>query len=442
MECDHLVGRNVRHEAVGVVLHTYPAMRANLAGRMAGFFTSVLARQDKPWLPACSLAALLSAGGFTALPAVADEAMTQTPPPFSLDLFDPPHADGHGMAGDHGMSGDHAMTGDHAPTPAGVFGANMVPAGHFMFAYTPMFMHMDDNYIGSSVISPNTIVSSVRLPQPMTMMGMTFNNYRIVPTSMDVQMHMFHAMYGVTDWLTLMVMATYEHKSMTMTTYKGVMGTTVLGQTTNNSEGFGDTAVTSLWRLYEDPMNHVHLNLGLSLPSGSTTETMTMLSPMNKTMTMRASYGMQLGTGTVDLLPGITYKGHLNQWSWGAAYRGRLALDNNDEGYHYGYRHSLTGWGGYTWLPGLTTTARVAGSIEDRIHGSDALISGLMQGSNPLYYGGKRIDLFGGIELAGAPYGLGNTHLSVEGGGPVYQDLNGPQLGQAWQITAALGIGF
>ena len=43
------------------------------------------------------------------------------------------------------------------------------------------------------------------------MMGMmTFDTYRIVPTSMDMQMHMFHAMYGVTDWLNIMVMASYD----------------------------------------------------------------------------------------------------------------------------------------------------------------------------------------------------------------------------------------
>ncbi|HUI21910.1 MAG TPA: hypothetical protein VLZ74_12815 [Methylocella sp.] len=65
---------------------------------------------------------------------------------------------------------------------------------------------------------------------------------------------------------------------------------------------------------------------------------------------------MQLGTGIVDFLPGANYRGQFDQWSWGAVYRGRLALDNNSEGYHYGYQHELSGWGGYTWIPGVTTT--------------------------------------------------------------------------------------
>ena len=33
-------------------------------------------------------------------------------------------------------------------------------------------------------------------------------------------------------------------------------------------------------------------------------------------------------------------------------------------------------------------------------------------------------------------------HGALEGGGPVYQDLNGPQLGRAWQINVAARIGF
>lgn len=333
--------------------------------------------------------------------------------------------------------------GDHGKTPAGVFGANMLGAGSFMLAYTPSYMSMSDNYIGSSVVSPQQIVTTIPSNMTMSQMGMTMReNYRIVPTSMDAQMHMFHAMYGVTDWLTVMAMGSYVYKSMTMTTFAGMKGTSFLGVSKASTEGAGDTMVGGLVKIYQDATNHVHVNLGLSLPSGSTTETIKMLSPMGTMMAMRASYGMQLGTGTVDFLPGITYTGHLQQWSWGAAYRGRLALDNNDQGYHYGDLHEMTAWGGYTWAPGFTTTARIAGSTQGRIHGADPQIFGLMQGTNPQFYGGQRIDVLGGIEFMGKPYGLGNTRLSVEGGAPVYQNLNGPQLGRAWQITGALSVGL
>ncbi len=196
-------------------------------------------------------------------------------------------------------------------------------------------------------------------------------------------------------------------------------------------------------RLYDDGVNHIHVNLGLSLPTGDIAEQVTMLSPQNgMPMTMRAMYGMQIGTGTLDFLPGVTYTGNKYLWSWGAAYRGRIALDDNSEGYRWGDYHELTGWLGYTFIPGVTATARVAGSTQGKIEGSDPLIAGPMQGTVPGYYGGQRVDLFGGIEIAGHQFGLGNTRLAIEAGAPVYQDLNGPQLGQDWQLNASLGVRF
>lgn len=380
------------------------------------------------------LTAIALASGLAAAPACAAD--LSMPGPMTMDMS------GQGASMD--MNGQNMDGMDHAAIPAGVYGAGMVGAGHFMFSYTPSYMRMSDNYIGDSVVSPNT-VATTHLPAPVMMMGMPMpvDYFRIVPTSMDVQMHMFHAMYGVTDWLNVMVMGAYDLKSMTMLTYKGAMGTTVLGSTTNRTSGFGDTSVMSLWRVYKDPINEVHINVGLSLPTGSTTETMNMLMPMGTYMSMRANYGMQLGTGTVDLLPGVTYLGHIAQWSWGAIYRGRLALGDNTEGYEYGYRQEISGWAGYRWIPGVTSTFRVEGDVWDRIHGSDPnIMAGLMQGTYPYFYGGQRINLLGGLEVSGAPFGLQHVSLAIEGGAPVYQNLNGPQLGEAWQLTGALHVGF
>jgi hypothetical protein len=198
----------------------------------------------------------------------------------------------------------------------------------------------------------------------------------------------------------------------------------------NATESFGDTSVISLWRIYEDQIHHVQLNLGVSLPTGSTTRSMTMLSPMNMAMAMRASYDMQLGSGTVDLLPGASYVGHIRRWSWGAIWRTRLALEDNTEGYRHGDLHEISVWGGYTLMPGITTTARLAGTDQNPIHNSDPMIAGLAQDMNPSFYG-KQLDLLGGIDIAGARFGLNAATIAIEAGGAVFQNLNGPQLGQA-----------
>ena len=328
---------------------------------------------------------------------------------------------------------------DHGRAPSGVHAANVIDAGKLMFGYNPMFMHMEDNYMGSSKVSPQTIVTTI--PSKIKM-GPMYEMYRVVPSSMDVEAHMFSAMYGVTDSVSVMVMAPYLIKTMAMTTFAGAMGATALGASHGKTEGLGDTSLASVYRLHKDHTEEVLLDLGLSLPTGSITENITMLSPMNKMMTMRGSYGMQLGTGTVDLMSGATYKGYCNDWSWGAAWRGRVAMDTNSKGYRYGDQHELTGWGGYSWMPGVTATLRIDGTVQDRIHGADPMITGLMQGTNPAFYGGTLVDLLGGITIDGNRFGLKNTSFAIEAGDNIHQHLNGPQLGRSSIIDLAIRVGL
>lgn len=257
-----------------------------------------------------------------------------------------------GTSTDYGSIG---MAGERIP--AGVTGAYMVPAGTGMFNYTPSFMHMSGNYIGSSQVSPQTIASSIFSGQFMTMtmkmggmggMGGMMTMLmpvmlRIVPSSMDSQMHMFNGMYGLTDSINLMVMGSYAQKSMTMATFSGMSGVSVLGQSSGSFEGFNDAMVGANVRLYQDEINHLQAGLALALPVGTQTSTIQMLSPMGSYMTMRAPYAMQIGTGTVDLVPTVAYTGKTGPWSWGLMYRGRYALDKNNEGYQFGASNELRG---------------------------------------------------------------------------------------------------
>jgi len=347
-----------------------------------------------------------------------------------------------GLKDTPGLAGDAPQGGDvHATIPAGVTGAAMVGQGEGMVMYMPMYMNMQGNYIGVNKVSTATILNTLNES------GGGPKYLRMVPEDMDGQMHMFGAMYGVTNAINIMVMGNYTEKDMSMSTYykspmQGI--SPLVGTRTYTTDGLGDVSVTGLFRIYEDGVNHIHVNLGLSLPTGSTTEQMNMLTPMSLTpsyMLMRATYGMQLGTGTYDLLPGLTYTADKDLWSWGAAYRGRIALDS-DQGYHWGDTHQVTGWLGYTFIPGVTGTARIAGTVQGKIDGKDPQIFGGMQGASPANYGGERVDLFGGIEIAGHEFGLGHTRLAIEAGAPLYQNLNGPQIGENWQLNAVLAVRF
>ena len=130
----------------------------------------------------------------------------------------------HGHHHHHHAGHDHSAV---AAAPISIMGDHLHPKGEWMVSYRFMRMAMDGNRIGTDSVSAEEIATTVAnrfsgvAGQPPTL--------RVVPTEMRMDMHMFGAMYGVTDWLTLMGMAMYKDNEMDHTTFQGGAGTTVLG---------------------------------------------------------------------------------------------------------------------------------------------------------------------------------------------------------------------
>lgn len=320
------------------------------------------------------------------------------------------------------------------PAPVGVFGADMPAAGHAVISFLPSYTRNEGNDIGTDSVTPQYIATTI------PWIYHSGEDLRLVPEYLETESEGLGIAYGLTRNITVVAAGSYVEKKVEMETFKGTSGTTELGWSTGSTEGFGDTPVATIVRVYEDPINQVHLNAGFSLPTGRIAESISLLKPTDTQPSARAFYGLQIGTGTVDVMPGITYSGALNAWSWGLSYRGRFPLDDNAQGWKYGNLDNVTGWGGYSWLQGLETTLRLDGVMQGRIHGSDPLINGAAEAANPAYYGGERLDLFGGVIVSGKYIGLDPTQLAVEGGVPLYQNINGPQLARDYQIIMALRL--
>ena len=75
---------------------------------------------------------------------------------------------------------------------------------------------------------------------------------------------------------------------------------------TTRSEGIGDTTLSGIYDLYNNDNRHILVGLGLSLPTGSINET-DRLPGMGGPADRMLPASMQLGSGTFDLLPSITY---------------------------------------------------------------------------------------------------------------------------------------
>jgi hypothetical protein len=303
---------------------------------------------------------------------------------------------------------------DHAPI--GVMGDHMHDAGGFMLSYRYMRMDMDGNRDDLKRVSTNGVLT----------------DFPVAPTQMDMEMHMLGFMWAPHQRVTLTGMLPILRQDMDHVTRMGARFTT-------RTDGIGDVRVGGLIRLWEDETHHFHLNAGLSLPTGSIREKDD--TPAGR---VRLPYPMQLGSGSWDLLPGITYTGKSRHWSWGAQLGGTVRVGNNNEGYRLSDRFDSTAWVQRRWLDWLSTSVRFRYEKWGNIHGDDdSLNPALVPTADPNLRGGERIDALLGVNFLVVRSGpLAGTRFAVEGGLPVYQKLDGPQLETDWVLTAGFQYAF
>lgn len=107
----------------------------------------------------------------------------------------------------------------------------------------------------------------------------------------------------------------------------------------------------------------------------------------------------------------------------------------NSQGYALGDKHKVTGWVAYEFASWISASFRAEYMTQSDIDGFDAQIGGPVQTAYPDFYGGKRLDLLGGVNLVVPEGPLKGHRLAFEAGAPVYQDLNGPQMETDWIFT-------
>ena len=251
--------------------------------------------------------------------------------------------------------------------------------------------------------------------------------FAATPTEMEMQMHMLGLMYAPTDWLTLMTMVPFIELDMDHVTGMG-------GRFTTRASNIGDIKVSGLVRLFRSEGHQLHFNAGVSLPSGSIEEIDTVLTPMGRRR-VRLPYPMQTGSGSFDVMPGLTYVGNSDAFSWGAQAMGTIRTHDNDNDYRMGNRTDLTAWVAHAWDPAISTSLRVQWSDWGNYSGSDPQLNpALIPTADPDRRAGERLDVLPGVNLY-LPLGpLGKHRFAVEVGIPVFQRLDGPQLETDWRV--------
>jgi hypothetical protein len=288
-----------------------------------------------------------------------------------------------------------------------------------------MNMMMDGNISGTKNVSDNQV----------------FNQYIMSPDKMMMHMHMVMAMYGISDKITLMGMLNYTSQTMSMNMFptsspqmKGMempMGNN--GQMIGSTSGISDTKLYAIYKLISKNQQHISVTAGMSLPTGNINATDNSSMNQNKI----SSYCMQLGSGSYEFLPGITYLGQHNSFYWGTQGTATVRLNDNAAHYRLGNELAITSWSAYKWRKWFSHSIRVEYNYANAITGFDNRLYSINEpSSNAMNSGGEKISAYLGANF----YVKSGNKFSIEYGIPVYQNVNGIQMKQqqilyaGWQI--------
>lgn len=312
------------------------------------------------------------------------------------------------------MGGMHGRPDGRAP--AGVMGDHTLMKGVFSFAYQAMRMEMDGSRKGTDRLSDAEVLAG----------------FPVTPTLMTMDMQMISAMYGWNEDLSFMVMAPFIDISMAHLTRTGVRFTT-------KSKGLGDVKLSGIYRLWRGGGHELLANAGIGLPTGSIDKTDATPAGPNQPL----PYAMQPGSGTFDLLPGITYRGNSETYSWGGQAAATLRLGRNDADYSLGDRYRVGFWGARRWADWLSSSLRVNLEGWSNVDGADARLNpAMVPTADPDLRGGVRLDLLAGVNFIGTEGVLKGQRLFAEFGVPLYQNLDGPQLETDWLLNLGFLIKF
>ncbi len=299
--------------------------------------------------------------------------------------------------------------------PLGVMGDHLHESGEFMLTYRYMNMRMDGTRMGEFEVTFEDVL----------------DDFAITPLNMTTQMHMVSAMFAPADWLTLMGSVPFVLKNMEHLTQAFDFFET-------NTSGIGDAKVQGLIGLFDEGPYRAHLNAGLSIPTGSLD--LMDVTPASAPGEARLAYPMQLGSGTFDLMPGLTVLAMNEVASVGAQGGAVFHMGENDQGYAQGDLFRLTGWAAYRFTEYVSGSARFEWQRWQDIVGVDETFAGAVRTDviptvRTDLSGGTRLDLPLGVNIFVPEGPLAGHRLAVEVILPISQDLNGPQLQSDWMVV-------
>ncbi len=255
-------------------------------------------------------------------------------------------------------------------------------------------------------------------------------NYMVAPIDMVMNMHMIGAMYAPSDKTTIMAMANYLENDMNLQMRNG-------NNFSTNTSGFGDVMVSALYSIFNKNRKAMHAQVGVNIPTGSIEEKNVL--PVSMGNAVQLPYPMQLGTGSFGAKLGLTYLGQCDTFSWGHQLTGFININDNNQDYKFGNQYKFNNWIAAKAGDNLSVSIRLEGILIDEISGTSSLLNPMMvTTADTVNSGGTFINSGFGLNYMIKNGGLKGLRFAGEISTPLYQDLNGIQLKQNYNLMFGL----
>jgi hypothetical protein len=249
--------------------------------------------------------------------------------------------------------------------------------------------------------------------------------FPLAATRQRAQTHLMLLEYGLTDDFTFLAKLPIQENGIDFVSRTG-------GAARDVNTQLGDIQLSGLFVLKRWDRQQLHLNMGMSIPVG-------IINTLNNFPVFgqpRLTYPVRTSSGSYDLMPGLTYRGQTDRWTWGVQSIGTIRTGRNTYGYELGDLVDITGWAARRFNERWSGSARLDEQIWTHIRGADRRLDpALTQVNDPNLQGGRRLDLLFGLNYYLPDGRFPGQRISVESGIPIYQSLHGPQLRARWLLT-------
>lgn len=249
--------------------------------------------------------------------------------------------------------------------------------------------------------------------------------YPLAPTRERAQTNLMLVEYAPTDDFTFLAQLPIQANAIDFISNTG-------GAARDTNTQFGDVKLSGLFVLKRWQRHQLHLNLGMSIPVG-------IINTLNNYPVFgaaRFTYPVRTSSGSWDLMPGLTFRGQNEYWTWGVQAIGTIRTGRNTYGYELGDVVNLTPWLARRLNQRWSASTRLNEQIWTHIRGADPRLDpSLTPVNNPALQGGRRLDLLFGLNYYLPDGRFPGQRFAVETGIPIYQSLHGPQLRARWMLT-------